>query len=200
MTSRKLSLNEVLELLNQDDEEEEFFEDTQEVLREGSDEEFDAEEMEDSEDGDFDDLQGFQSGMLWSKLVKYSSLFSPSIDEDMEDTTGLPPPLPQVFLTEMNASSTVHQVSNSTSTSNTIPSPMATTTPTIETTTLTLATATLPSTTSSVDTPWSTNLTTPSWYPFTRQSSAGLNVPIPETPSECFRLFYNSDLVRMIVE
>ena len=73
MTSRKLSLNEVLELLNQDDEEEEFFEDTQEVLREGSDEEFDAEEMEDSEDGDFDDLQGFQSGMLWSKLVKYSS-------------------------------------------------------------------------------------------------------------------------------
>ena len=200
MTSRKLSLNEVLELLNQDDEEEEFFEDTQEVLREGSDEEFDAEEMEDSEDGDFDDLQGFQSGMLWSKLVKYSSLFSPSIDEDMEDTTGLPPPLPQVFLTEMNASSTVHQVSNGTSTSNTIPSPMATTTPTIETTTLTLATTTLPSTTSSVDTPWSTNLTTPSWYPFTGQSSAGLNVPIPETPSECFRLFYTSDLVRMIVK
>ena len=200
MTSRKLSFNEVLELLNQDDEEEEFFEDTQEVLREGSDEEFDAEEMEDSEDGDFDDLQGFQSGMLWSKLVKYSSLFSPSIDEDMEDTTGLPPPLPQVFLTEMNASSTVHQVSNGTSTSNTIPSPMATTTPTNETTTLTLATTTLPSTTSSVDTPWSTNLTTPSCYPFTGQSSAGLNVPIPETPSECFRLFYTSDLVRMIVE
>ena len=69
MTSRKLSLNEVLELLNQD---EEFFDDAQEVIQEGSDEEFDAEEVEDSDDeeiedlenGDFDDLQEFQQGIL----------------------------------------------------------------------------------------------------------------------------------------
>ena len=73
------------------------------------------------------------------------------------------------------------------------PSPMANTT-------ITLATITLPSTASSVDTPWSTNLTTPTLRPFTGQSSAGLNVPIPETPSESFRLFYTSDLVKMIVE
>ena len=68
------------------------------------------------------------------------------------------------------------------------------------TTTTTLATTTPPSTASSVDTPWSTNLTTPTLRPFTGQSSAGLNVPIPETPSESFRLFYTSDLVKMIVE
>ena len=77
MTSRKLSLNEVLELLNHD---EEFFDDAQEVIQEGSDEEFDAEEVEDSDDeeiedsdaeeiedlenGDFDDLQEFQQGIL----------------------------------------------------------------------------------------------------------------------------------------
>ena len=46
MTCRKLCLNEVLELLNQD---EELFDDAQEVIQDGSDEEFDAEEVEDSD-------------------------------------------------------------------------------------------------------------------------------------------------------
>ena len=46
MTSMKLSLNEVLDVLNKD---EDFFDDAQEVIQEGSDEEFDAEEVEDSD-------------------------------------------------------------------------------------------------------------------------------------------------------
>ena len=77
MTSRRLSVNEVLDLLNKD---EDFFDDVQEVIQEGSDEELDAEEVEDSdakntedsdaeeiedlEDNDFDDLQEFQQGIL----------------------------------------------------------------------------------------------------------------------------------------
>ena len=192
MASRKLSLNEVLELLHKSDEE--FFDDAQEVLQEGSDEEFDVEHTEESDNSDLDDLQGYQSGMSWSKLVQCSSLFFFSIDT--EDTTRLIPPPPQLFPThELNTSSSaVHQVTSiGTSTSDTTPTTMTTATPTVGTTTL-------PSTSSSVDTPRSTNLTSPFLHPFTGQSSAGPNVPIPDTPSECFRLFYTSDLVRMIVE
>ncbi len=208
MTSRRLSVNEVLDLLSKD---EDFFDDAQEVIQEGSDEEFDEEEVEDSdaknakdsdadeiedlEDNDFDDLREFQQG---SYIIMITStifmLFSPSINET-EYSPGPSSPLPQVLLTQMqNASSLIHQVSSiGTSTSNTIPSPI--TTPTI-----TLATTTPPSTTSSVNTEWSSKLTKPTIRPFTGQSSAGLNVPIPETPSESFRLFYNSSLVKMIVE
>jgi len=84
MTSRKLSLDEVLELLHND---EEFFDDEQEIIQEGSDDEFEAEEVDDSdleevvdsdremvedsgseesedlENGNFNALQEFQQGI-----------------------------------------------------------------------------------------------------------------------------------------
>lgn len=68
MTSRRFSATELLELLEDDT----FCSD--EVLQEGSDEEFDAEEVSDSEDTD--DLQEIQSGMsnnclLYKILLQY---------------------------------------------------------------------------------------------------------------------------------
>jgi len=54
MTSRRLSVNEVLDLLNKD---EDFFDDVQEVIQEGSDEEFDEEEVEDSDADEIEDLE-----------------------------------------------------------------------------------------------------------------------------------------------
>ena len=57
MTSRRHSVNEVLDLLNKD---EDFFDDVQLVIQEGSDEEFDAEEVEDSDAKNTEDFDAVE--------------------------------------------------------------------------------------------------------------------------------------------
>ena len=56
------------------------------------------------------------------------------------------------------------------------------------------------STTSSVDTPWTSNLATPHIHPFAPSTHRGPTIPIHDSPLGVFRLFYTTDLVQHIVD
>jgi len=170
MASRKLSASEVLALLHPSDEDV-FDDDIYKPVQDGSDEEFD-----DSEDDDFSG-DGYNG-------TGGEELFQDSDEDRIEDRINVSEScefLHKLYIIAIckcnnfiigetegsfqTASNNVEPVSPIvTSTSLTVLSPMATTPPTQP---------------SQVTTPWTTELITPKFHPFTGQSIAGLNGMFP---------------------
>ena len=174
MAQRKLTAAEVLALLDADEE----LDDPDEVMAEGSDEEFsDFEELEDLQKENEIGCESMDIGNGNKNTIKLCLTFTYScLHIDIEAN-------PSIFIpaAETIPSSPENSTTESLRISITLPSSHH-----------------LLSTTSSPTTPWTTQLKKPNIHEFCPKSPTGPSLPIPDSPLEIFHLFYTVELLDFI--